>query len=107
MLASATLLTEWASRGPVREANRIAKTRSTSLQADRRNAETTFAMGMQRALADRWLALNTAYFAAVERSADVIGFYGSLSKTMRMMLQSAALGLGAYLVIRQSLCPVR
>jgi ABC-type protease/lipase transport system fused ATPase/permease subunit len=105
MLASATLLTEWASRAPVREANRIAKTRSTTLQADRRNAETTFAMGMQRALADRWLALNAVYFAAVGRSADVIGFYGSLSKTMRMMLQSAALGLGAFLVIRHELMP--
>jgi PrtD family type I secretion system ABC transporter len=34
-----------------------------------------------------------------------VNFYASLSKVTRMMLQSAALGLGAYLVIRQMLMP--
>ncbi len=45
------------------------------------------------------------YLAAVERSSDVISFYASLSKMTRMMLQSAALGLGAYPVIGHELMP--
>jgi ATP-binding cassette subfamily C protein len=105
LLASATLLTEWASRAPSREANRCGRTRSLTLEADRRNAETTAAMGMQTALSRRWLALNATYLCAIERAADVIGLYGSLSRTMRLMLQSAALGVGAYLVIQHELMP--
>src|SRR4051794_23257085 len=105
VLASATLLTEWASRAPAREANRIARTRSIAVEADRRNAETTAAMGMEAVLSRRWLSLNAGYLAAIERSSDVINFYSSLSKVTRMMLQSAALGLGAYLVIRGELMP--
>jgi PrtD family type I secretion system ABC transporter len=105
LLASVTLLTEWASRAPSREGNRCARLRSLTLEADRRNAETTNAMGMQAALSRRWLALNAAYFHVVERAADVVGLYGCLSRTMRLMLQSAALGVGAYLVIQHELMP--
>jgi PrtD family type I secretion system ABC transporter len=105
MLASATLLTERASRAPTRAANRSARARSTMVEADRRNSETTTAMGLETNLSRRWLALNVGYLAAVERSSDVISFYASLSKMTRMMLQSAALGLGAYLVIGHELMP--
>jgi PrtD family type I secretion system ABC transporter len=104
-LASATLLTERATRRPTREANRSVRARSAMAEGDRRNAETIAAMGMEAALSRRWLFLNTAYLAAIERSSDVVNFYASLSKVTRMMLQSAALGLGAYLVIRQMLMP--
>ncbi len=104
-LASAALLTERASRGPAREANRSARARSIMVEADRRNSETTAAMGMEAVLSQRWAALNAGYLAAVERSADAIGFYTGLSKTLRIMLQSAALGVGAYLVIGHELMP--
>jgi ATP-binding cassette subfamily C protein len=105
MLASATLLTERASRAPAREANLSARARSTMVEMDRRNSETTTAMGLETALSQRWQALNRGYLAAVARSSDVISFYASLSKLMRMMLQSASLGLGAYLVIGHELLP--
>ena len=105
ILASATLLTERASRSPAREANRSARERSIMVESDRRNAETTAAMGMEAVLSRRWLALNAGYLTAIQRSSDVINFYTSLSKVTRMLLQSAALGLGAYLVIRQMLMP--
>ena len=61
-------------------------------------------MGMQAALSRRWLGLNAAYLNAIGRAADVIGLCGSLSRTMRLMLQSA-LGVGAYLVIQHELMP--
>jgi PrtD family type I secretion system ABC transporter len=105
MLTGATLLTEWASRAPAREANRNARARSIMMEAARRNSETTIAMGLEPALTERWLALNVGYLAAIQRASDVVSFYSSLSKVMRMMLQSAALGLGAYLVIRGELMP--
>jgi hypothetical protein len=41
--------------------------------------------------------------AAVGRLSDVATSYGSVSKVVRLLLQSMILGLGAYLVIRQEL----
>jgi ATP-binding cassette subfamily C protein len=105
VLASVTLLTEWTSRAPSREANHCGRVRSLTLEADRRGAETTSAMGMQAALSRRWLVLNAAYLSAVDRAADVVGLYGCLSRTTRLALQSAALGVGAYLVIQHELMP--
>ena len=105
VLAGTTLLTHWVSRMPARETNRSARARSITLEAHRRNSETIIAMSLEPALSRRWLTLNAEYLRAAERSSDVIGFYGSLSKMIRMMLQSAALGLGAYLVIGHELMP--
>ena len=53
VLASATVFTERASRGPARDANRSARARSTMVEADRRNSETTTAMGMESLLSQR------------------------------------------------------
>ena len=105
VLAGTTLFTERASRAPARETNRSARARSITLEADRRNSETIIAMSLEPALSQRWLTLNAGYLRAAERSSDVVSFYASLSKMTRMMLQSAALGLGAYLVIGHELMP--
>jgi PrtD family type I secretion system ABC transporter len=105
ILAGAALLTERASRAPARAAERSARARSIMVEADRRNSETMVAMGMEAALSERWAVLNAGYLAAVGRAADIVGFYAGVSKTLRIMLQSAALGLGAYLVIGHELMP--
>ena len=73
------------------------------VQADRRNSESAVAMGMSGTLAKRWVAVNDSYVTSIGQSADVVGAYGSISKVLRLLLQSAMLGLGAYLVIRQEL----
>jgi PrtD family type I secretion system ABC transporter len=105
LLLTTTLLTERASREPARDVMRGAGQRMTMAEADRRNSETIVAMGLGNALAERWATLNEKYLAAVERSSDIVGSYGSISKVLRMFMQSAVLGLGAYLVIRQELTP--
>jgi PrtD family type I secretion system ABC transporter len=98
-----TLLTERASRIPARGVAQDAGTRSAMVEANRRNAETITAMGMAGSLAQRWSAINNRYIATAARLSDVAGSYGSLSKVLRLLLQSAMLGLGAYLVIGQEL----
>lgn len=105
LLLSTTLFTERASREPARNVARGGAQRSTMVEADRRNSETITAMGLGDALARRWSKVNDAYLAAVERSSDVVGGYGSISKVLRLLLQSSVLGLGAYLVIKQELTP--
>ena len=44
---------------------------------------------------------NSEYMASQRRATDVAGGLGALSKVLRLALQSAVLGLGGYLAIRQ------
>jgi ATP-binding cassette subfamily C protein len=50
---------------------------------------------------ERWAKANDLYMASQQRASDVAGGFGALARVLRMALQSAVLGLGAYLVIRQ------
>jgi ATP-binding cassette, subfamily C, type I secretion system permease/ATPase len=102
-LLALTVLTARASAGPGRTVAQDAGTRAAMIEADRRNSETVVAMGMAGALAKRWAKVNDRYLAAVRRSSDVVNSYGSISKIVRLLMQSLILGVGAYLVIRQEL----
>lgn len=68
-------------------------------ESGRRNAEVVYAMGLSPRLAKRWGELVLRYLAHQERLSDIIGGTASVSKALRMALQSCVLGLGAYLVI--------
>src|SRR5712691_801126 len=103
VLLTMTFLTDRASREPARAVTQGAGVRAALVETDRRNSETAVAMGMATVLAGRWARVNDAYIAAVERSTDVVSSYASVSRALRLVLQSAILGLGAYLVIRQEL----
>jgi PrtD family type I secretion system ABC transporter len=103
VLFAITLLTERASRTPARMVARDGGMRSALVEADRRNSETIVAMGMTGVLAKRWARINDQYIAAVGLATDVTSSYSSVSKVLRLLLQSLILGLGAYLVIRQEL----
>jgi PrtD family type I secretion system ABC transporter len=59
------------------------------------------AMGMAGRLSKRWTDANEKYLAGNQNASDVAGGLGAISKVLRMMLQSAVLGTGAYLVIHQ------
>ena len=99
VLLALTVLTEVASRDPMHAFAKHAAERGALVEADRRNSESLIAMGMIDTLAARFVEANNRYLAASGGSSDVVGFYGSISKSTRMVLQSAILGVGAYLVI--------
>jgi ATP-binding cassette subfamily C protein len=103
ILFALALQTERASREPTREMAKQAGRRAALIEADRRNAETIVAMDMGRALAARWSQSNAEYLGGLRKAADVVGSFGGLSRVMRLSLQSAMLGVGAYLVIQQEL----
>ena len=54
-------------------------------------------MGMGRRVGNRWSETNRDYLAANERASDVASGLGGISKVFRTILQSAVLGVGAYL----------
>src|SRR5262249_47334297 len=105
VLMTTTLMTERSSRKPAQEVARGSGLRSAIVEAGRRNCETVVAMGMLGTLAKRWGSANDGYLTAIERSSDVANFFGSVAKVLRLLLQSAILGLGAYFVIKQELTP--
>jgi ATP-binding cassette, subfamily C, type I secretion system permease/ATPase len=101
ILVVLTILTEVLTRAPIAAASGFALSRNGLAEAGRRNAEVLAAMGMGERMGGRWREANQSYMASQRRTSDVAGGFGSVSKVLRMMLQSAVLGVGAYLVINQ------
>src|ERR1700731_3993517 len=101
ILVTLTIVTEFMSRVPAREAMGLAARRNDLAATSRRNAEVLVAMGMSGRLTRRWTEDNQNYLSGNQRTSDVAGGLGATAKVMRMTLQSAVLGVGAYLVIHQ------
>ena len=60
---------------------------------------------MMKAMLSRWTRENDAYLAKQRSAIDMSGFFGTTTKTIRFLLQSAILGVGAWLAIRQEITP--
>jgi PrtD family type I secretion system ABC transporter len=101
VLVSLTLWTEMLTRAPTRATAEAGANRLNIAEVTRRNAEVLQAMGMRSQLAAAWRNANAKYVVSSQSVADVAGGLGALSRILRMMLQSAVLGVGAYLAINQ------
>ena len=101
LLLSFTLATDMLLRSPGRASARHGGRRNALLDAARRNAEAVQSMGMMDRLGLRWKQANADYLESQRRTSDIGGGFSSASKTLRTILQSAVLALGAYLVINQ------
>lgn len=105
VLVSLTLLTNSLAQKSIRETITSNMVRNGLMEAGRRNAEIVQAMGIGRRIESHWQKANADYLAANRKAGDVTSGLGIISKTLRMMLQSAILGVGAYLVIQQEVTP--
>ncbi|MER9671262.1 type I secretion system permease/ATPase [Mesorhizobium sp. M0203] len=101
ILSSLTVLAEVRTREPAKRANSQAAARNTLAEATRRNAEALQAMGFGARIAERWSSVNADFLNTNARASDLAGTLGTISKILRMMLQSGILAIGAYLVIHQ------
>ncbi|WP_109671397.1 type I secretion system permease/ATPase [Mesorhizobium loti] len=99
LLVFVTLMTERLTREPSRKTAEFGTIRNSIAGANRRNAEVVRAMGMAKRVGSRWSAANESYMDFQQRASDVATGLGGLSKSLRMMLQSGVLALGAYLVV--------
>jgi PrtD family type I secretion system ABC transporter len=100
LLIVLTALTEALSRRPIRTAAEYGTSRNRLAEASRRNAEVLRAMGFRQRLSAIWTEENAKYLASHRRASDVTGGLGSISRVLRMALQSSVLGVGAYLVVQ-------
>jgi ATP-binding cassette subfamily C protein len=101
ILVILTFLTEVYMRHPTRAASETSRVRNTIAEASRRNAEVLVAMGMTGRMRRRWSKANRDYISQNEGASDVAGGFGAFSKVLRLLLQSALLAVGAWLVINQ------
>jgi len=100
-----TVANQILTRNPVDWANQ-SQARADSLAGHIRNeAQMVQAMGMRDAVFARWQLARDAALTQYLRAADLGGGFGSVSRTLRLFLQSAMLGLGAWLVIRGEVTP--
>ena len=66
----------------------------------RRNAEAVVAMGMEEAVTARWRGLHDAALVSGQTGSDPSEMLAAFSRAFKMLLQSAMLSLGAFLVLR-------
>lgn len=99
LLLVLAVLTEVGSRAPARAAAESGALRAQFGETSRRNAEAIRAMGMGRRTAEVWSGLNAKFLMDQTRAANVASGLGAITKVLRLLLQSAVLGIGAWLVI--------
>ncbi len=105
LLLVLTLLNELRSRSPQNEALQAQAAAETFEQSARRDAEALHALGMVGSTAARWRTLRDKSLSAHMAASDRTGAFSATSKTLRFFLQSAMLGLGAWLVIEEQTTP--
>ncbi|MCF6444422.1 type I secretion system permease/ATPase [Nereida sp. MMG025] len=71
----------------------------------RSEAEMVHSLGMRESAFDRWGLARDASLKATMSASDITGTFSSITKTFRLFLQSAMLGLGAYLVLQDQITP--
>ena len=103
VLIALTWHTERLTQGLNASASRTASARMGTADANARNAEVLRAMGIGARATRRFEQANAQHLATQTKAADVGGGLSGLSRVLRMVLQSAMLGLGAYLTIRGQL----
>lgn len=94
-----TFLTELKSRDATKAQMASGAARYAIVEASRRNAEALTAMGMAPAFQRKWHKANRRHVRDWLLGADAISGIGAFAKVFRMALQSAVLGLGAYLAM--------
>jgi PrtD family type I secretion system ABC transporter len=98
-IIAVTLLTEWQSRSATKVSTEGNAQRQVLADALRQNADVIRALGMTARLAVRWSLASEHYVHHNTRLADVHANLGAAAKVLRFILQSAVLGVAAYLVL--------
>lgn len=93
-------LSETTSRMPLQNAGKAAARSLELAETGQRNAEAITAMGMLSAYRERWQQVNGEALAWQIIASDRLGTLSSMSKMMRLLLQSLMLAIGAALAIK-------
>ena len=103
VLIGLTIATEILTRRHSAEMHQAGLVRSILADSHARNADILRAMGFGHRAVARFHSANGRHLELQTKTSDVAGTFSGISKVLRMMLQSALLGMGAYLTIKGEL----
>jgi ATP-binding cassette subfamily C protein len=103
VLTVLTVINEIMTRRLSTEMRKAALLRNTIADSNARNAEVLKAMGFSGRAVSRFNDANCDHVGLQTRTSDISGTFAAISRVLRMLLQSALLGLGAYLTIKGEL----
>ena len=99
VLTILTVVSEIRTRSLAQTTRKAAVVRNTVADSNTRNAEVIKAMGFADRAVERFKTANRDHLELQTRTNDITGTFAAISRVLRMLLQSAVLGLGAYLTI--------
>ncbi|WP_121061345.1 type I secretion system permease/ATPase [Chachezhania antarctica] len=103
LLIFITWVNQHFTRRPMLKAGVASNQASMLSEEIRSEAEMIQSMGMRDSAFRRWMVARDSSLEESIRANDVGGTFSSMTKTLRLFLQSAMLGLGAYLVLQGEL----
>jgi PrtD family type I secretion system ABC transporter len=102
-------LVAWANQSGVEDSGKKTSENSmramASAQAFTRSAETIRAMGMTRNTVGIWGKAEADALRSIDETTAINAWYGGLSRSIRLLLQIAIMGVGAWLVIDGKMTP--
>lgn len=99
------LISEVCTNQRIRQANVIAVNNTSKMNKQLQNCDTIASMGMLPALKHHWVDQQNLALALQTQAADKTANLSSISRFVRILLQSIALGTGALLVIAGDITP--
>ena len=102
-LVAITVMNQIFTKEPLRRANAATLKGEMLSDSIKQEAEAVQALGMTQAAFDRWQVARKMGLVQGIAAADLGGIFGTISKTFRQFLQSAMLGAGAYLVLKNEM----
>ena len=105
LIFALALTNEFATRNVLQDASQAAQGANHFVSTTLQNAEVIRALGMEKQLTKRWLDKHDDMLIHQAKASDRAGSIMASSKFIRMSLQVAILGTGAYLAIQQMISP--
>jgi PrtD family type I secretion system ABC transporter len=97
------IMTDRATRKPVQESTMAQARASNMTDEARRSTEAMHALGMRGPLRKRWEVMQQEALDQQTFASDAAGRLGSMTRVVRLLIQSGMLALGAYLVLKGEL----
>jgi PrtD family type I secretion system ABC transporter len=105
LLITLTLAHQLLTRSPVGQAQMATQQAERFSSHIQLQADTIRSLGMTEPVRQRWQKLRNRALDETVSASDRTGIFTTATKALRLFLQSAMLGLGAYLVLKNQLTP--
>ena len=105
IIVIAALYNEFSTRKSMKEISRLKLEERVLVQQSYRNADLVLALGMESNISRKWSDINQRVSNASLANTDISGNSSAFTKAFRMMIQSAILGLGGALAVKQIVTP--